>query len=153
MALLTMMQRNIKLLVSASPSDVTGAGMLAPKGAQITVLCHCLLSSADSAPSYPTYQSNHYRNKERCLKNSCIATGVPAMCLCDVDLKLNVSIISPQNDNFLWRSCTAEHLFSTFNWVTTSNRATQLTGWLNSLSILSFEKELTQTQNYHEMKF
>lgn len=42
-------------------------------------------------------------------------------------------------------SCTVERLFSTVNRIKTSNRASMLTGRLNNLSLLSFERELTES--------
>uniref|UniRef100_A0A3B4VA62 TTF-type domain-containing protein n=1 Tax=Seriola dumerili TaxID=41447 RepID=A0A3B4VA62_SERDU len=48
-------------------------------------------------------------------------------------------------------SCTVERLFSAVNRIKTCTRATMLTGRLNSLSLLSFEKELTNSLQYSDI--
>lgn len=48
-------------------------------------------------------------------------------------------------------SCTVERLFSAVNRIKTCTRATMLTGRLNSLSLLSFEKELTDSLQYSDI--
>ncbi|CAL9706626.1 unnamed protein product [Knipowitschia caucasica] len=48
-------------------------------------------------------------------------------------------------------TCTVERLFSTVNRIKTSTRATMLTERLNSLSLLSFERELTENIDYKEI--
>ncbi|CAL9692726.1 unnamed protein product [Knipowitschia caucasica] len=48
-------------------------------------------------------------------------------------------------------TCTVERLFSTVNRIKTSTRATMLTERLNSLSLLSFERELTENIDYKDI--
>ena len=48
-------------------------------------------------------------------------------------------------------TCTVERLFSAVNRMKTGTRATMLTDRLNSLSLLSFERELTDSLEYQEI--
>lgn len=48
-------------------------------------------------------------------------------------------------------TCTVERLFSTVSQIKTGTRATVLADRLNSLSLLSFERELTDSQEYKDI--
>ncbi len=80
---------------------------------------------------------------------------VEVLDLCDQDVFLKV-YSRVKCTRVMWvtlsvTNCTIKRLFSTVHRIKSSSRVSMLTGWLNSLSLLSIERELTENLNCTEI--
>ncbi|KAK7163906.1 hypothetical protein R3I94_002577 [Phoxinus phoxinus] len=113
---------------------------------------HFSIPVEDAATEHTVFVQ-HLKRKEKANKttNEKKETLVEVLDACPRDIFPNMNSLLRALLTLPMTTCTVERLFSAVNRIKTGTRATMLTDRLNSLSLLSFERELTDSLEYQDI--